>query len=66
MVFFKIAFATTHVRTLKMIEAGVPKEKLGLMNAPFQIIQILTPIFFGKFINVNKPLSLFLKIYPMR
>lgn len=62
----KIAFATTHVRTLKMIEAGVPKEKLGLMNAPFQIIQILTPIFFGKFINVNKPLSLFLKIYPMR
>ena len=33
----KIAFATSHIRSLKMIEAGVPKEKLGLMSAPFQV-----------------------------
>ncbi len=62
----KIAFATSNIRSLKMIEAGVPKEKLGLMSAPFQIIQILTPIFFGNLANVSKPLDVFLKIYPMR
>lgn len=62
----KVAFATSSIRSLKMIEKGVPKEKLGLMNAPFQIIQILTPIFFGNLANVSKPLELFLKIYPIR
>lgn len=60
----KFAFATTSIRTLKMIEAGVPKEKLGLMNAPFQIVQILAPMFMGSL--SNKPLNWFLKIYPMR
>lgn len=59
----KIAFATSGIRSLKMIEAGVPKEKLSLMNTPFQIIQIITPIFFG---NVSRPLDLFLKVYPLR
>lgn len=59
----KIAFATSGIRHLKMIEAGVPKEKLSIMNTPFQIIQILTPIFFG---NASKPLELFLKVYPLR
>ena len=49
-----------------MIEAGVPKEKLGLMNAPFQIVQILTPILIGNIAKTNKPLDLFIKIYPIR
>ena len=62
----KIAFATSNIRSLKMIEAGVPKEKLGLMNAPFQIVQILTPIFIGNVANVNRPLDLFMRIYPLR
>jgi len=62
----QIAFATTNIRSLKMIEAGVPKEQLGIMTAPFQIIQILTPIFFGNLVNVSKPLDLFIRIYPIR
>ena len=62
----KIAFATHSIRSLKMIEAGVPKEKLGLMNAPFQIVQILTPILIGNIANTNRPLDLFVKIYPVR
>jgi len=49
-----------------LIEAGVPKEKLGLVNAPFQIIQIFTPVVLSKLVDVNKPLDLFLKIYPIR
>jgi hypothetical protein len=32
----------------------------------FQVIQILTPIFFGNLANVDKPLDLFMRIYPMR
>lgn len=62
----QIAFATSSIRSLKMIEAGVPKDKLGMLNAPFQIVQILTPIFFGNLVVVSKPLDLFLKIYPVR
>ena len=62
----RIAFATTAIRSLKLIEAGVPKEKLGLINAPFQIVQILCPFVLSKLVDVNKPLDLFLKIYPIR
>jgi hypothetical protein len=62
----KIAFATTIIRSFKLIEAGVSKEKLGLMNAPFHIIQILTPVIVGKVIDMNRPLDMFIKVYPVR
>lgn len=57
----KIAFATHSIRSLKMIEAGVPKETLGLINGYFQFVQILTPIFIGRYLDLNKPMELFLK-----
>jgi PAT family acetyl-CoA transporter-like MFS transporter 1 len=63
----RIAFGTTIIRSLKLIEAGVPKEKLGLINAPFQLVQIFTPVFLSKLVDLRyKPLDLFLKIYPIR
>lgn len=62
----KIAFATYTARYLKLIEAGVPKETLGLINGGFQIIQILTPILIGRFLNLGKPLYLFFRSYPIR
>ncbi|RNA05481.1 acetyl-coenzyme A transporter 1 [Brachionus plicatilis] len=62
----KIAFATSSIRILKMIEAGVPKETLGLLNGFFQFIQILTPILASKFFDLDRPLEAFLKIYPIR
>lgn len=49
-----------------MIEAGVPKETLGLLNGFFQFIQILTPILASNFYDLSKPLEAFLKIYPIR
>jgi hypothetical protein len=49
-----------------MIEAGVPKEKLGLINGGFQIVQILTPLLIGRFLNLGKPLDIFLQTYPIR
>lgn len=62
----KIAFATYAARYLKLIEAGVPKETLGLINGGFQIIQILTPILIGRCLNLGKPLYLFFRSYPIR
>lgn len=62
----KIAFATYSARYLKLIEAGVPKETLGLINGGFQIIMILTPLLVGRFLNLGKPLFLFFKTYPIR
>lgn len=61
-----MAFATSSIRILKMIEAGVPKETLGLLNSFFQFIQILTPIFASHIFDLKKPLEAFLKIYPTR
>jgi PAT family acetyl-CoA transporter-like MFS transporter 1 len=63
---FKIAFATHTIRSLKLIEVGVAKEKLGLLHAQFQFVQLLTPILIGKCINLNRPLEYFYKIYPIR
>jgi PAT family acetyl-CoA transporter-like MFS transporter 1 len=62
----RIAFATHYVRSLKLIEVGVPKESLGILNAQFQIVQLITPIVLGKFLDLNKPLDFFFKIYPIR
>lgn len=63
---WKIAFAMTRVKFSIMIELGLPKEIIGIMNVPFQIIQIATPIFIGKFLNLKKPLGLYFNAYPMR
>ena len=49
-----------------MIEAGVPKEILGLMVIPFQLIQIIAPILLGNLVNIRKPLTFFFKSYPIR
>jgi len=49
-----------------MIELGVHKDKVGLMNVPLQFVQILTPLLIFKKIDLNRPFDLFLKIYPIR
>ena len=62
----KVAFALEKMNHVKLIESGVPKEILGLMTVPFQLIQIIVPILIGNIIVFKKPLNLFFKSYPFR
>ena len=60
----KVAFAAVDsVLSLKILDAGVPKEKLALLAVPLTPIQIIMPIFLAPFTNGSQPLNLWLKAY---
>lgn len=60
----KVAFAAVDsVLSLKILDAGVPKEKLALLAVPLTPIQIVMPIFLAPFTNGSQPLNLWLKAY---
>lgn len=63
----KIGFsATDSVMTLKLVEAGIPKEKLGLMAIPLIPVQLVLPLVIAKYTTGPKPLDIFLKAMPYR
>jgi PAT family acetyl-CoA transporter-like MFS transporter 1 len=62
----KIAFALYSMAYLKLIEKGVPKEKLGLLAIPLTPIQVGLPILASRLTNGPKPLSYFIQAYPYR
>lgn len=48
--FSQIGFsATDSVLTLKLVESGIPKEKLGLMAVPLIPLQIALPLVISKY-----------------
>ena len=51
---------------LKLIEKGVPKEKLGLLALPITPLEIALPILISRFTTGPKPLNFFIKAYPYR
>ena len=64
---FQIGFcAADSITGLKLIEKGVPKEKLALLAVPMVPIQILLPLLISKYTAGPKPMSLYLKAYPFR
>jgi PAT family acetyl-CoA transporter-like MFS transporter 1 len=63
----KIAFsAVDSVATLKILDAGVPKEKLALLAVPMTPIQIVLPILMAPYTTGKQPLNLWLKSYMPR
>ncbi|XP_050297241.1 acetyl-coenzyme A transporter 1 [Anthonomus grandis grandis] len=63
----KVGFSSTDsVMTLKLVEAGIPKEKLGLMAIPLIPIQLALPVIISKYTTGPKPLDIFLKAIPYR
>lgn len=52
--------------TLKLVESGIPKEKLGLVAIPLIPVQIVLPVFIAKYTAGPKPLDIFLKAIPYR
>jgi PAT family acetyl-CoA transporter-like MFS transporter 1 len=63
----QIGFSSTDsVMTLKLVEAGIPKERLGLMAIPLIPVQLALPLVIAKYTTGPRPLDIFLKAIPYR
>ena len=51
---------------LKLIEEGVPKEKLALLGVPMVPIQIILPLVISKYTSGPRPMDMWLKAIPYR
>ncbi|OQR66711.1 acetyl-coenzyme A transporter 1-like [Tropilaelaps mercedesae] len=61
---WKIGFGITDGAThLKLIEAGVPKEKLALLSIPAIPLQTLLPLFLARYVTSDRPLDVYVKAY---
>lgn len=54
------------VTGLKLIEAGVPKEKMALLAIPLLPLQIILPLYISRYTAGQNPMNVFLKAYPYR
>ncbi|KAL0268652.1 UNVERIFIED_CONTAM: hypothetical protein PYX00_010502 [Menopon gallinae] len=63
----KVAFAACDVVTgLKLIEAGVPREKMALLAVPMVPLQVLLPLYLTRHISGPNTMQMYLKAYPYR
>jgi len=63
----KIGYAVTdNVSTLKLVDAGVSKEDLSMIETVMSVINIIISFVIGKYTSGPKPMSLYLKIVPSR
>ncbi|XP_022905132.1 acetyl-coenzyme A transporter 1 [Onthophagus taurus] len=58
--------ATDSVMTLKLVESGIPKERLGLMAVPLIPLQIALPLIISKYTTGPRPMDIFIKFIPYR
>ncbi|KAL7033995.1 hypothetical protein ACKWTF_007808 [Chironomus riparius] len=63
----KVSFAACDaVSSLKLLEYGIPKDKIALMAMPLLPIQILLPVFISRFVTGKYPLDFYIKAFRFR
>lgn len=63
----KISFAACDsVTTLKLIDYGIPKEKLALLAVPLVPLQIVLPLIISKYTTGPRPMNVYIKAIPYR
>lgn len=63
----KVTFAACDsVTSLKLIDAGVPKEKLALLAVPIIPLQIVLPLIVSRYTNGPRPMEVYTKAIPFR
>lgn len=63
----KIGFAATDAVTgLKLVEKGVPKDKLAMLAVPMIPLQIVLPWIISKYTSGPRPMDVFSKALPLR
>ena len=67
MIALRIGFAAADAVTgLKLIEEGVPKEKLALLGVPMVPIQIILPLIISKYMSGPQLMDVWIKAIPYR
>jgi PAT family acetyl-CoA transporter-like MFS transporter 1 len=62
-----ISYASVEVITnLKLIDYGIPKDKIALFNIPSFAVQLLLPILVTKYTAGNSPMAFWIKAFPCR
>lgn len=54
------------VTSLKLVEYGISKDKIALLQVPTAPLQILTPLLITRYTTRSKPLSFYFKVFPCR
>lgn len=63
----KVTFAASDaVMPLKLVDAGVPKEKLALLAVPLVPLQILLPLVISKYTTGPRPMDVYVRALPYR
>merc|ERR1719433_499101 len=63
----KVGFAAADaVSGLKLVEAGVPKDKLAMLAIPMMPLQIVLPWIISRYTSGPRPMDVFLKAIPAR
>lgn len=63
----KVSFAACDaVTTLKLIDHGIPKDKLALLAIPLVPLQILLPLVISKHTTGKYPMNIYIKAVPFR
>lgn len=63
----KVSFAACDaVTTLKLIDHGIPKDKLALLAIPLVPLQILLPLLISKHTTGKYPMNIYIKAVPFR
>uniref|UniRef100_A0A2S2P6J7 Acetyl-coenzyme A transporter 1 n=1 Tax=Schizaphis graminum TaxID=13262 RepID=A0A2S2P6J7_SCHGA len=63
----RIGFAATDsISVLKLIEAGISKEDIMVINTAMYGVKMILPLIIAKYTSGPKPLSLYLKVTPIR
>ena len=63
----KIGFsAADSVTSLKLIEQGVPKDKLAMLAIPMMPLQIVLPLIISRYTSGPRPMDVYLKATPPR
>lgn len=64
---FQIGYSACDAVTgLKLVEAGIPKEKFALMAVPMIPLQIVLPLFISKYTAGPNPMNVYMKAMPYR
>lgn len=51
---------------LKLVESGIPKERLGLIAIPLIPLQVALPLLISKYTTGPRPLDIYVKAIPLR
>jgi len=66
-IFLKIGFAATDsLAVLKLIDAGVPKENIMVINTTILVVKITVPLVVAKYTSGPKPLNIYLTATTIR